>query len=183
MDVDLARLEHARNATLRSYRVPTFLSELVGGIFNYPTFDYGCVLTFYTTQPHLLLQLIYRAGSTTQYCSQSSMSSTVLGKRSRSSESPPISEKSNHPEGAGSVAADTAAVQPEDVPVEVVGANSLLVDSAKDTNDDEDDDDDDEIGPTLDTGATDDGNANKRRKKRTGKPYLLQLMNNFTSSY
>jgi hypothetical protein len=106
------------------------------------------------------------------------MASSVLGKRSRSSGSPPTGENSNHPEGAGSVAADSNAVRSGDVPVEVAGAD-LSVDSTKVVADD-DDDDDDEIGPTLDTGVTDEGNSNKRRKKRAGMSLHLELMRDFT---
>jgi hypothetical protein len=91
---------------------------------------------------------------------QSSMSSSILGKRSRNSGSPPVGESSGRPEEAGSVAVGTTAAQSEDGPVDAAGEGS----SAKDL----DDDDDDEIGPSLDIVEGEDGNANKRRKKRAG---------------
>ena len=87
----------------------------------------------------------------------------------------------NHSEGAGSATADTAAEQTGDVPVEVVGGNSAVDSTTGAANDD--DEDDDEIGPTLDTGVTDEANSNKRRKKRAGRLHLLELMRNLYMSY
>jgi hypothetical protein len=109
------------------------------------------------------------------------MSSSVLGKRSRSSASPPTGQDSGHPEAKESVQADTPVTSSE-VPVEIQGQAGAVV---------EDDDDDEEVGPTLDVGGDGDGNgSNKRRKKKAGKTWSARLpashalnMNHFWERY
>ncbi|KAG7562564.1 hypothetical protein FFLO_02038 [Filobasidium floriforme] len=94
------------------------------------------------------------------------MSSSVLGKRSRSSASPPTGQDSGHPEAKESVRADTPVTSSE-VPVEIQGQAGAVIGAA-----DEDDDDDEEVGPMLDVGGDGDGNgSNKRRKKRAVLPH------------
>lgn len=92
------------------------------------------------------------------------MSDSVLGKRSRSSASPPTGQESGHPEGKASVQATSPATQAT-VTVTIEGQTGTIAGAVED-----EDDDDDEVGPTPDVGGDGPENvSNKRRKKKAGK--------------